>query len=390
LYVAQRSSNSLSAYSINSLSGKLILINTIAAVDNPVYISTDKTGKFLLSAYYNANKAAVYGINADGSLKATVIKTITTGTNPHSILTDNTNQYLYIPNMTGNIIEQYSFNSTTGEFSALNPANVTPPAGTCPRHLIFHGTKNVVYVSNEVNNSVTCYRTNSLDGTLTSFQNIKTIPASFAAYSKCADIHITPDNKFLYASNRGHESIVAYAINENSDTLTTIGYYSTVVSPREFDLDPTGSFLYSAGETNGDLSYYKINKQSGQLDSISTFSVGKTPSWVLITDFVNSSTGSNSLPTIKKQSSIKSSPNPFQETTVFNYKIYNRAFVSLKIYDTSGKLIKILKEGIDSAGEHSVRWEPEITGEPLSGVYICKIATDEYCDEVRVLCLRKL
>jgi 6-phosphogluconolactonase len=142
-----------------------------------------------------------------------------------------------------------------------------------------------MYTSNETGNSVTSYQIDVKTGSLKTFQTLSTLPVNYTAANKPADIHRTADNRFLYVSNRGHESIAAFAINPADGSLKPIGHYKTTASPRAFDLDPSGSFLYSAGETNGDLACYRINKNTGALDSITTLYVGKIPSWVVLINF---------------------------------------------------------------------------------------------------------
>jgi 6-phosphogluconolactonase len=385
LYVAQRSAKTISSYSIDKTTGKLTLINTIIAVDNPVYISTDKTGSYLLSAYYSANKAAVYSINPNGSLNETYIWSINTDVNPHAINTDPTNHYLYITNMTGNKILQYRFNETSGEITTMSPSEVVPPAGTCPRHFVFHGTKKIMYVVNEVGNTVTAYSINETSGVLDSLQTISTLPPSFTGTNKCADIHITPDNGFLYASNRGHESIAAFSISPSNGTLSEIDQYFTGTTPREFDIDPTGSYLYAAGETSNNLTYYKINKTTGVMDSITTYSVGTTPSWVLAVGFVNNITNTDVLKS--NDFKLANFPNPFHASTSIQYFLPEYSDIKVRIFDVSGKLVSTLTDGKAKSGYYSFEWHGKNTyGSYVhKGIYFCRIDTDYGCNIVKMV-----
>jgi len=285
LYIAQRSADSISAYNIDHQTGELTYLNTISAVDNPVYIATDKTGRFLLSAYYQANKVAIYSIESDGRVKGPAIQIFSTVNTPHAILTDASNRYVFIPNKIADKILQCQFNPETGKISPIDPAAVSTAPGAGPRHFDFHGTKDIVYFVNETNNSVTTYHLNNTTGTLSPFQSLSTLPESFTGENTCADIHLTPDDRFLYASNRGHDSIVAFAIDSGSGELTTIGRYATVGEPREFDIDPTGNFLYAAGEYSDSLASYRIHQETGELETLQVVYVGDKPSWVLAVDF---------------------------------------------------------------------------------------------------------
>lgn len=379
LYVAQRSANSISAYRINPENGTLSLINTIPAVDNPVYLSIDKSGKFLLSAYFSANKAAVYSINADGSLQPGNIQVYSTGTNPHAILTDRSNRFLYITNMTGNQIEQFSFDSSHGTFSPLDQKQIVPPDNTGPRHLVFNLKGNVLYTVNELGNSISAYRFNEVTGHLFPFQTISALPPSFSGSNKSADIHITPDNRFLYASNRGNESIAAFKIHPDTDSLSAIGYFPTVISPREIEIDPSGAYLFSAGETLGNLRWYRINQENGLPDSLGTIAVGKTPSWILALD-ARKTTGSSSRYTPSGSDNgieMNCKPNPFYDTLTISFTTRETAQVCVTVTDLSGHNIETLQSGLLKSGFHSIQWNT--AGKNLStGAYLCILEIDGY------------
>jgi len=282
MYVAQRSAETISAYSIDHQTGCLTFLNTISAADNPVYIATDKTGNYLLSAYYSADKIAIYPIDGDGRLKSPATQIISTDSNPHAILTDLTNSYVFIPNKTADKILQFYFDSETGKISPLDPSAVSTTGGAGPRHFDFHSTQNIVYFVNETNSTVTAYHLSDITGTLSPFQIISTLPEGFTGENTCADIHLTSDNRFLYTSNRGHESIAAFAVDSTSGELSVLGRYTTVGEPREFDIDPTDNFLYAAGEYSDSLASYRIHQETGELETLQVNYVGDKPSWVLV------------------------------------------------------------------------------------------------------------
>ncbi len=392
LYVAQRSSNSISGYNINKSTGRLSLINSIAAVDNPVYISTDRSGRFLLSAYYNASKAADYSIKSGGVIEGTPVKSISTGINPHAILTDPSNRFLYISNMTGNKIQQFSFDSASGTFAALEPPEILPSEDIGPRHFVFHGTKKIVYFVNETGNSVTAYHINDTTGCLTEIQTISTLPADFTSTNKSADIHLTQDNRFLYASNRGHESIAGFRVDSISGLLTIVDQYPTVTSPREFDIDPSGTFLYAAGETSNDLACYRINKTTGELDSLYTIYVGKTPSWVLVLQFIDSELSGmeerNNLQEMNESAGVH--PNPFSSACTIQYFLEYPSAVSVEIYDATSRLVKIFKSFSYESGLHQIEWDGKDNDGNLmdNGVYFCAINIGEKNNILKILLIR--
>lgn len=285
LYVGQRGMNAISSYRIDRSTGFLNFLNMIPIFDNPVYLSTDKTGNYILAASYGGNKAAIYAIQEDGTLAETVIQIEDTDKNPHSILTDATNQYLFIPNTGADKILQFRFDESTGRIEPNLPAEVITDSIAGPRHFIFHGTKPIVYFVNEKNSTVTAYHLDEKKGVLSPFQSIATLPEGYEGQNTCADIHITPDDRFLYASNRGHDSIAAFKVDKKTGKLTTIGQFATQKKPREFDVDPTGRYLFAAGEDSDSLATYRINQDSGKLKALNVIYVGHRPSWVLAVEF---------------------------------------------------------------------------------------------------------
>ena len=285
LYVAQRTSNSISSYKVDHKTGLLKLLNTIPAVDNPVYISTDKTGRYLLSAYYNASKIGIYTIHKNGELEKTLIQVDSTEKNPHSILVDKTNRFLYVADKSADKIYQFIFDASTGKIKPNNPKILNTPPGTGPRHFVFNNKNKIIYFVNELNGTVTAYHLNSLSGIITPFQTISTLPKNFNGTNTSADIHLTPNNKFLYTTNRGPNSIAGFSVNSKSGRLEFIGTFSTVKTPRAFNIAPGGKFLITAGEDSDNIASYRIDQRTGKLKPLEIIHVGARPSWVLIEKF---------------------------------------------------------------------------------------------------------
>jgi len=280
LYAAIRSTNSISSFRINSRNGDLKLINTIRAAGNPVYVGTDKAGKFLLTAYFGESKAAVYSIRQDGGLQDSAVQVIATEKNAHAIQTDPSNRFVFIPCRTGETIHQFRFNADNGMLTPNAPDRTPTPAKTGPWHLAFHPSLNVAYFANEFGSTVTAYRVNP-EGTLSELQTISSLPADFAGANTGADIRLTPNGRFLYASNRGHESIAAFSVDTTTGRFTSIGFFPTEKTPRSFSLDPSGQFLYAGGQGSGRIAAYRINREHGQLTPLAINDAGKSPVWIL-------------------------------------------------------------------------------------------------------------
>jgi 6-phosphogluconolactonase len=159
---------------------------------------------------------------------------------------------------------------------------VNPEEGVGPRHFVFHPHLPIVYFVNEQGSSVTAYQFDRSVGTLRAFQNISTLPVGFAGENTCAQIHIAPSGDFLYASNRGHDSIACFAVDAATGGLNIIDQQSTEEMPRAFNVDPAGRFLYAAGLVSGKLASYRIDDQTGALEPMQTYLVGERPMWVLV------------------------------------------------------------------------------------------------------------
>ena len=281
LYAALRSTKSIAAYRIDPATGALQSLGSVEAIDNPVYLAVDQSGRVLLTAYYGAAKAALYSIDAEGRVSPQPVQVIATETNPHSILVDRTNQFVFVPNTGSDTILQFRFEPAAARVTPNDPARVQTQTGAGPRHIAFHPERQVVYFVNEKNSSVTVYGYDGLRGTLEPLQSLPTLPAGFADNNTCADIHVTPDGKYLYASNRGHDSLAGFAIDPDDGRLISLGQTPTEKTPREFEIDPSGRFLYAAGQGSGRLACYRIDSATGRLDRFETYDVGASPAWVL-------------------------------------------------------------------------------------------------------------
>lgn len=281
LYAAIRSKNSISSFRINARTGDLTPLKTIRAAGNPVYLGTDKSGAFLLTAYFADQRVAVYRIDRDGFVLDSACVVLVTEPNPHSIQTDPSNQYAFVPCRTGETILQYKLDGATGVLRPNTPDRTTATTNTGPRHFTFHSRLNVVYVVNEFASTVTAFKLEQPLGTLTAFQTLSTLPHDFAGKSTGADIHLTPDDRFLYASNRGHESIAAFAVDSVSGSLTPVGQFATEKTPRSFALDPTGKFMYAGGQGSGKIAAYRIDRHNGALIPLATYTAGRYPVWIL-------------------------------------------------------------------------------------------------------------
>jgi 6-phosphogluconolactonase len=169
----------------------------------------------------------------------------------HAIQTDPSNTFAFVPHIDNrggpNAIFQFKFDPNTGHLTPNSPPRVGQPTGTGPRHFCFHPSKDLLYFSNEQGSSVTGYNFDPANGTLSAFQTISTLPTGYEQSNTCSQIQISPSGKFLYAPNRGHNSIAGFSVDASSGRLTAIGHVSTEERPSAFSLDPEGHFLFAAG-----------------------------------------------------------------------------------------------------------------------------------------------
>lgn len=295
LFAALRSTGELAAFRIDPATGKLTHINTVPAGADPAHISVDESGKFLLTAYYIAGQVTVHTIAEDGSLSKQPRQTVKTKEKAHAIVLNPGEWAVLIPHTGPNVIYALRWDAKSGEIAkpTVGSEFFETPKKSGPRHLVFHPTleirggvdasAQVAYVVNEQGGSITMYHAilNPINWLLQSKQTLSTLPADFKGTNACAEIRLHPSHRFLYVSNRGHDSIAGFRIDQESGALTSLGQTPTEKTPRSFDIDSSGKFLFAAGEASGKLAAYRVNEVSGALDRTATYEVGKTPWWVM-------------------------------------------------------------------------------------------------------------
>ncbi len=295
LYVGHRTRPAISNFRIDQNTGSLTLLGTVAQEHAPTFLAPDRTGKFLLCAYYQGGGAAVHPVGEDGAATAPSLGWLATATGAHAIATDRSNRFAFVPHIARlndnvleppkdnpgpNMILQLRFDADSGQLTPNSPARVELAERLGPRHYCFHPALDVVYFSNEQGCSVTAYRLDPATGTLSAMQTVTTLPDGYTARNTCSQIHLTPSGEFLYVGNRGHNSIAGFAVNQANGRLTAIGHVSTEAVPSAFSLDPTGHFLFAAGTATGRLASYRINNETGALTPLSTYAVGQRPAAV--------------------------------------------------------------------------------------------------------------
>ena len=277
------------SFAFDKATGKLTEINKQPSNgSNPCYVTADKSGKWVITGNYSSGTLAVLPVSASGTLDSAVATIAQQGS---SVNTDRQNEshvhatvlspdekYLYVPDLGTDKIMVYRFNKKTGSLTpAITPFVMTKP-GSGPRHFTFHPNKKYAYLVEELTGGISAYRYDKKNGDLALLQNISTLPPDFMGYPGSADIHVSPDGKFLYASNRGASNTIAiFSIDKKSGGLVAIGHQPVLgKTPRNFNFDPGGNFLLVANQDSNEIVLFNINKQTGLLkDSGKSIQVSK-------------------------------------------------------------------------------------------------------------------
>ena len=312
LYASVRSEPfSVITYSINPATGNLNQLSKELLPHNMAYISVDQSGRYLFSVSYTDAKIEVNPIGLDGVVKSEPVQVISTGPNPHSILVDRSNQFVYVPHLGNAQIKQFLFNETSGVLTPNDPEAVYTQDDSGPRHFDFSPDNRFVYVSNEMDGMVYSYKMDNETGILDEIQRISAIPPNLSPEPSTpadadadgdgdgaqetedeevttfgvADIHITPNGKWLYVSVRATNTITAFGVDPHSGNLTYIGSYDTEKIPRGINIDPRGKLVIAAGQESGYISIHAINEETGELKFLNRYEAGRDPNWIESAEF---------------------------------------------------------------------------------------------------------
>jgi 6-phosphogluconolactonase len=271
---------SVVTFAIDAKTGKLKPVGPGPLADSMAYISTDRSGKFLLSASYGGNKVAVNPIGPDGVVQSAQ-QVMPTEPNAHCIVADPSNRYVLHTSLGGDLVYQEKFDAKTGKLTPNDPPRVSVKAKAGARHLVFSPNKKFVYLVDELDASIYVFPWDAKKGTLSKeVQVTSALPKGFEGKPWAADIHLTPDGKHLYASERTTSTLAAFSVDPKTGLLTSIDSYPTEKQPRGFNIDPTGRYLLAVGQLSNSMTVYAIDKATGKLSKLKDYPVGKNPNWV--------------------------------------------------------------------------------------------------------------
>ena len=272
-----RGEGAVSAFKINHAAGKLALLNQVSSQgSNPCHLNVDATGKMLAVANYSGESTVSFPVREDGTLGeatsviqhqgSSVNETRQKGPHPHSVNFSPDNRFLITADLGTDELYVYQADPSTGRIRANDPPTAKVKPGGGPRHFTFHPSGKFCYAINEIGNTITAFRWGAERGAMEEIQMISTLPEGFTETNHTAEVLAHSSGKFLYGSNRGHNSIAVFSIDPATGQLTAIGHTSTGgKTPGNFNLDPTGNYLFAENQDTNTVVTFSIDRQSGKL-----------------------------------------------------------------------------------------------------------------------------
>jgi 6-phosphogluconolactonase len=267
----------ISAYKIDQGTGNLTLLNQQPSGGaGPCHISLDAAGKYVFVANYNGGNFSVYSIEKDGKLGkqtafmqhsgSSVHPQRQTKPHTHCIKSDPSNRFVLVTDLGTDKLFVYRFNQKNGSIQPNNPPYSSPAPGSGPRHFAFHTSGKWVYLLNELSSSVTVYAWENNKGQLTELQTLGTLPTDFNGTNTAAEIAVHPNGKFLYCTNRGHNSIALFSIDTNTGKIEFVERYSSQGKiPRNFCIDPSAKWMIVTNHGTNNAAVFKIDPETGKL-----------------------------------------------------------------------------------------------------------------------------
>ena len=278
LYAVHGDEEYATAFSVDRATGYLALLNRASTGGkNGVHQAIDPGGRFLIVANYSSGSIAVLPIRAGGGLSdATEVIALPgqpgphrieqTGSHPHHVVFDPSGRFVLVPDKGLDRVFVFRFDPATGKLTPTAQGSAVARAGSGPRHAAFHPTLPVVWVVNEIGNTVATWQWDSERGHLKTVQILPSLPADFTGENTAAEIAVSPGGRFVYCSNRGHDSIAIFAAEPGSGLLASKGWMSTQGrSPRFIAFDPAGRFLCAANEQSDTVITFRADRESGRL-----------------------------------------------------------------------------------------------------------------------------
>jgi 6-phosphogluconolactonase len=282
--------NMVSAFSIDARTAKLSFLNKVPSKgEQPTHLALDSTGKMLVVANYASGTAAAFPLADDGRIGEAIWVDQHSGPpveahggvpHAHDVLFSPDNRLVFIAELGLDRVYSYRFDAARRAISPYDPPFTATSTGSGPRHLALHPNGKFLYANNETNSTVTVFEREG--GALKEVQTISTLPPDFKGRNSTAEIQIDRVGKFLYVSNRGHDSIAVFAVESAGSRITPVEYVSTQgKTPRNFSLDPTGAYLFAANENTSTVVLFRVDHGTGRLKPSGTVLDVPSPSCVI-------------------------------------------------------------------------------------------------------------
>ena len=278
LYAAHGDGDIVTAFRIDDQTGLLTYLGTQATKGkNGVRLGIDATNKYIVVANYSSGTIAALPIKDDGALgplthlpelkgKPGPHRTQQESSHPHDIVFDPRGRFIVVPDKGLDAVFVFKLDTASGALMPAEPPSVASRPGAGPRHADFHPTRPFVYVINELDSTITTFRFDAERGGLTPLQTITTLPPSYTGNNTTSEIAVAPSGRFLYGSNRGHDSLAIFAIDDATGTLSPVGWEPTQgKTPRFFAIEPSGTYLYAANQDSDTIVTFRIDPGSGKL-----------------------------------------------------------------------------------------------------------------------------
>ncbi len=284
-----RASGAISAFALDPENGQLTLINQKATHGtDPCHLSVTKAGDYVLVANFASGSVCVLPIRPDGALDdisdfiqhqgSSIDPRRQAGPHAHAVTLDNRGRVVFVPDLGIDKVMIYELDAARGTLRPHSTPWAAMRPGAGPRQLVMHPGSRFAYLINELNSTMTAFRYDGERGTLEETQTLPTLPEDFDGKSTCAEVQISPAGDLLYGSNRGHNSLVIYAVDQSNGTLTRIGHVSTRGNtPRNFTVDPDGNWIIVANQDSDNLAVFRVDHCSGGLIPVGDPVVVPTP-----------------------------------------------------------------------------------------------------------------
>ncbi len=284
LYAALRSQPfRVATLAIDAATGRLQKLGEAPLADSMANIDLDASGRWLFAASYQGGKISVNAIGKDGTVGA-IQQLVQTAPNAHAIHADANNRFVFATSLGGDNLSAWRFDAERGLLSPNDPPLTRTAAQAGPRHFVWDRAQRHLYLLDELDAALHVYAWDAERGTLKLEQSTTTLPAGFAGKPWAADLHLTPDGRHLYASERTSSTLSAFRVDAANGRLQPLGQTPTEKTPRGFAIDSSGRYLIAAGQESHGLTLHTIDPATGALGTAQRLTVGKNPNWIEIVD----------------------------------------------------------------------------------------------------------